>query len=98
MSSIARWSDHPYTDYLVDQASTAYDHNRTENNEYGLHWAGPIEHINGATQQSAVDLLVAAQPIEDASPDAGQLVMTRSRKGMRTPVRSSYSGLCRSAQ
>ncbi|MEP6561805.1 MAG: glycoside hydrolase family 76 protein [Nakamurella sp.] len=58
--------DHPYSDYLVDQASTAYDHNRTADNEYGIHWAGPIQNINGATQQSAVDLLVAAQPVEDA--------------------------------
>ena len=55
--------DHPYSDYLADQASTAYDHNRTADNEYGLHWAGPIQHVSGATQQSAVDLLVAAQPV-----------------------------------
>jgi len=57
--------DHPYSDYLVDQATTAYDNNRTEDNEYGLHWAGPIQHVSGATQQSAVDLLVAAQPIAE---------------------------------
>ena len=57
--------DHPYSDYLANQASTAYEHNRTQQNEYGLHWAGPVEHVNGATQQSAVDLLVAAQPIDD---------------------------------
>lgn len=57
--------DHPYSDYLFDQASTAYDNNRTPDNEYGLHWAGPIQHISGATQQSAVDLLVAAQPVDD---------------------------------
>lgn len=57
--------DHPYSDYLVDQASTSYDNNRTQDNEYGLHWAGPIQNINGATQQSAVDLLVAAQPVDD---------------------------------
>ncbi len=57
--------DHPYSDYLVDQATTAFDRNRTPNNEYGLHWAGPIQFISGATQQSAVDLLVAAQPIDD---------------------------------
>ena len=58
--------DHPYSDYLIHQASTAYDHNRTQNNEYGLHWAGPIQSISGATQQSAVDLLVAAHPPDDA--------------------------------
>lgn len=58
--------DHPYNDYLVEQASIAYDHDRTADNEYGLHWAGPIRGISGATQQSAVDLLVAAQPFEDS--------------------------------
>ena len=57
--------DHPFSDYLVHQASTAHDNNRNQNNEYGLNWAGPIQDISGATQQSAVDLLVAAQ-----SPDA----------------------------
>jgi len=32
--------DHPYNDYLVEQASIAYEHDRTADNEYGLHWAG----------------------------------------------------------
>jgi predicted alpha-1,6-mannanase (GH76 family) len=59
--------DHPYSDYLIDQASTAYENNRTQDNQYGLHWAGPIRNVSGATQQSAVDLLVAAQPIDDSS-------------------------------
>ncbi len=58
--------DHPYTDYLAHQASTAYDSDRTPNNEYGLHWAGPLRNVSGATQQSAVDLLTAARPIDDA--------------------------------
>jgi hypothetical protein len=35
-----------------------------------LHWAGPVDRVNGATQQSAVDLLVAAQPIPD-TPESG---------------------------
>ena len=59
-------ADHPYTDYLAEQASIAYEHNRTPAAEYGLKWAGPVEKISAATQQSAVDLLVAAQPIEKA--------------------------------
>lgn len=57
--------NHPYDDYLVFQATTAYDNDRTPDDEYGLHWAGPVGQINGATQQSAVDLLVAAQPVDD---------------------------------
>ncbi|WP_322097759.1 glycoside hydrolase family 76 protein [Nakamurella alba] len=52
--------DRPYHDYLVDQATSAYENNRTEDSQYGVHWAGPIAGITGATQQSAVDALVAA--------------------------------------
>lgn len=60
--------DHPYSDYLLHQASTAFDRNRTEDHEYGLHWAGPIKDVSGATQQSAVDLLAATPSIVD-TPD-----------------------------
>lgn len=62
--------DHPYRGYLVKQATTAYDNDRDDNNQYGLRWAGPIQGISGATQQSAVDLLVAAQPIDDPTEDS----------------------------
>ena len=55
--------DHPYSDYLLYQALTAYHHNRTEDHEYGLHWAGPIKDLSGATQQSAVDLFAATPSI-----------------------------------
>lgn len=65
--------DHPYTDYLAQQATSAHDSDRTAGDEYGLHWAGPVEHVSAASQQSAVDLLVAAQPVDDGTttPDAG---------------------------
>ncbi|SDO36163.1 Glycosyl hydrolase family 76 [Nakamurella panacisegetis] len=62
--------DHPYTKYLVGQANIAHDHDRNSDNEYGLHWAGPVDHVTAASQQSAVDLLVAAQPIPRDSPTA----------------------------
>ena len=58
--------DHPYRDYLLDQAKTAFDKDRNDDNQYGLHWGGPLVGVSAATQQSAVDLLVAAQPIEEA--------------------------------
>ena len=64
-------SDHPYSDYLLDQADSSYDHNRTSDNEYGIHWAGPIAALSSATQQSAVDLLVAAQPIAEDDSTSG---------------------------
>jgi len=58
--------DHPYSDYLLKQASIAHEQDRNPADEYGLHWAGPVGGVSAATQQSAVDLLVAAQPIKDA--------------------------------
>jgi len=64
-------TDHPYSPYLLDQATSAYDNNRTSDSEYGIHWAGPIAAISAATQQSAVDLLVAAQPIEEQPTTSG---------------------------
>ncbi|WP_211229369.1 glycoside hydrolase family 76 protein [Nakamurella lactea] len=54
--------DQPYSGYLTDQANSAYKNDRDANGRYGVHWAGPIAGVNAATQQSAVDLLVAAQP------------------------------------
>jgi len=66
-------SDHPYSDYLLDQATSSYDHNRTSDNEYGIHWAGPLAALSSATQQSAVDLLVAAQPIPEDAPTSGSI-------------------------
>jgi predicted alpha-1,6-mannanase (GH76 family) len=59
--------DHPYSDYLEKQATTAHDNNRGSGDEYGLHWAGPVQYVSAASQQSAVDLLVAAQPISDVA-------------------------------
>ncbi|MDQ2849056.1 MAG: glycoside hydrolase family 76 protein [Actinomycetota bacterium] len=56
--------DHPYSDYLIGQATIAYTHDRSDDNQYGMHWGGPLQSISGATQQSAVDLLLAAQPIK----------------------------------
>ncbi|HVX47317.1 MAG TPA: glycoside hydrolase family 76 protein, partial [Mycobacteriales bacterium] len=49
----------PYQDYLVRQATTAWLKDRNDYNQYGVHWAGPIADISGATQASAVDAEVA---------------------------------------
>ncbi|WP_353649400.1 glycoside hydrolase family 76 protein [Nakamurella sp. A5-74] len=56
-------TDHPFNEYLAEQAASAFAHDRSADSGYGLRWAGPPGIVTGATQQSAVDLLVAARPI-----------------------------------
>lgn len=49
----------PYQGFLEKQAQTAYHNDRTSSDLYGLHWAGPPRAITAATQQSAVEALIA---------------------------------------
>lgn len=49
----------PFQSYLTHQAKVTYRYDRNRFDQYGVHWAGPLESISAATQQSATEAQVA---------------------------------------
>ncbi|MFD2082380.1 Glycosyl hydrolase family 76 [Actinopolymorpha cephalotaxi] len=59
----------PYQRYLQRQATASYLRDRNRFDQYGVHWAGPIESISAATQQSATEAQIA--PLWGRGPNQG---------------------------
>ncbi|MEA2614045.1 MAG: hypothetical protein QOI52_2004 [Chloroflexota bacterium] len=49
-----------YTTWLQQQANSMFSRNRNRLDQYGFHWAGPLDSSDAARQHSALDLLNAA--------------------------------------
>ncbi|KAI1398197.1 glycoside hydrolase family 76 protein [Hypoxylon fuscum] len=52
--------DHPYKTFITDNARAAYENARNGSDFYGFRWQGPFDNVTIGTQESAVDLLIAA--------------------------------------
>jgi len=49
--------------FFINQARSIWNDNRNENNELGIHWAGPCTAINASTHSSALDALIASMTL-----------------------------------
>lgn len=85
-------ADHPYSEYLAEQAASAYANDRSADSGYGLRWAGPAGIVTGATQQSAVDLLVASQPIPEDAETSGSVPSSVINSGPSSVPDSTQGG------
>jgi len=52
-----------YREFILDNARSIWASNRTDSNQFGLHWAGPFDYADAARQSSALDALNAAVPL-----------------------------------
>ncbi|KAJ4422926.1 hypothetical protein N0V82_002453 [Gnomoniopsis sp. IMI 355080] len=52
-------SDEPYSQYLEDNARSAWQKDRNQKDLFGISWAGPLANATVGTQSSVVSLLVA---------------------------------------
>ncbi|XXH02109.1 hypothetical protein Hte_008475 [Hypoxylon texense] len=53
-------ADHPYQAFIQDNAQAAYENARNGSDFYGFLWQGPFDSVTIGSQESAVELMVAA--------------------------------------
>jgi predicted alpha-1,6-mannanase (GH76 family) len=51
-----------YAEFIRANAQSIWDRNRNDQNQFGLHWAGPFDQADACRQSSALDALNAAIP------------------------------------
>ena len=51
-----------YREFIIRNADSIWHKNRTVANQFGLHWAGPVDRTDAIRQTAALDALLAALP------------------------------------
>jgi predicted alpha-1,6-mannanase (GH76 family) len=52
-----------YREFVLANARSIWDNARNQQNQFGLHWAGPFDRADASRQSSAMDALNAAVPL-----------------------------------
>ena len=56
----------PYRQFIIKNADSIWDNNRTDENKFGLQWSGPVDKTDAARQSSALDAFNAAISLDIA--------------------------------
>ena len=56
-----------YKNFITRNADSIYLNNRNPANQFGLHWAGPVDTADAVRQSSAMDALIAAIPFDTST-------------------------------
>jgi len=68
LHDLARHSQQPaYREFILRNADSVWANSRNARDQFGLLWAGPFDMADASRQSSAVDALIAAADLTDAS-------------------------------
>jgi len=56
-----------YQEFIIRNAASIWEKNRTRDNRFGLKWSGPVDRVDAARQTSALDAFNAAIPFGTSS-------------------------------